>query len=138
MKGRHQAQVATEAALSYHPESAPNSSAVLAVTVLAGIEDVLALIRTAALLGRDLKASTSVDVLGEGAIYLGPDHNGSQVSLDNVLGSIEEKLYLHGASQPPVFAVQANITAASFLTAGTITVLVRSFEPIPVRPTLAR
>lgn len=135
---RHQVHGVTEPAPSYHVESAPNSSAVLAVTVLAEIKDVLAVIRTAALLGNSFKASTLVDVMGEDAIYLESGENLSQASLESVLDSVQHKLCEYRSSQAPVFALEANITAASFLTAGTISVHIRSVASGPERPIIAR
>jgi hypothetical protein len=135
---RHQVHGVTEPAPSYHVASAPNSSAILAVTVLAEIKDVLAVIRTAALLGNSFKASTLVDVMGEDAIYLESGENLSQASLESVLDSVQHKLSEYRSSQAPVFALEANITAASFLTAGTISVHIRSVASGPERPIIAR
>ena len=143
MKVKHQFQTqrgnrAIDTAESYHAESAPNSSVVLGVSVLAKIEDVLAVIRTAALLGTSFKASTSVDVLGEDTLCIESGKNVTQESLDSVLDSIQAKLCALRSSQPPVFALEASFTAASFLTAGTISVHIRSVASVPERPIFAR
>jgi len=122
----------------YHAESSPNSSAVLAVTVLADTEDVLAVIRTAALLGKSFKASTSVDLPGEDPIHIESGDNLSQASLAKLLDSIQRKLYKLGSSQAPVFAVEATITAASFLASGAVSVNIRGIHSVPKRPTVAR
>ena len=143
MKARRQLQVrsgidAIEITQSYHPDSSPNSSAMLSVTVLADVEDVLAVMRTAALLGKSFKASTSVDLPGGDTIHIESGDSLSDESLLKMLGSIHSKLCKQGASQAAVFALEANITAASFLAAGTISVQIRAAESFPKRPTVAR
>ena len=138
MKTRHQVRVAPETALPYHRESAPNSSTILAMTVLAEIKDVLAVVRTAALLATSFKASAYIDVLGGKPTYFDASPNGSHAPLDALVGSVQKKLRQHRSARPPVFAVEANITAASFLTPASISVLVRNVEPVPVRPTHTR
>ena len=143
MKARRQLQVrrgidAIDIAQSYHPDSSPNSSAILSVTVLADVEDVLAVIRTAALLGESFKASTSVDLLGGDTILIESGDNPSDASLLKMLGSIQSKLCKQGRPQAAVFALEANITAASFLAAGTISVHIRAADSFSKRPTVAR
>ena len=143
MKARRQLQVrrgidAIGIAQSYHPDSSPNSSAILSVTVLADVEDVLAVIRTAALLGKSFKASTSVDLPGGDTILIESGDNPSGASLLKMLGSIQSKLRKQGPSQAAVFALEANITAASFLAAGTISVHIRAADSVLKRPTGAR
>jgi len=143
MKARHQFPVrrgigTIDKAASYHVESSPNSSVMFVVTVLADIEDVLAVVRTAALLGKNFKASTSVNLLGEDAIHIGPEDDLSQASLAKLLEVIQGRLCKQGSSRAPVFALEASITAASFLAAGTISVHIRGTDLVPKRPTVAR
>ena len=143
MKARHQFQVrrsigAIDTAESYHAESLPNSSAIFAVTVLADIEDVLAVIRTAALLGKSFKASTSVDFMGEDAIHIESGDSPSQASLAKLLDVIQGKLCKQGSSEAPIFALEASITAASFLASGAIAVHIRGTDSVPKRPGVAR
>jgi hypothetical protein len=143
MKARRQLQVrrgidTIDIAQSYHPDSSPNSSAVLSVTVLADIEDVLAVIRTAALLGKSFKASTSIDLPGGDTIQIEAGDNLSDESLLKMLRSMQSKLCKQGPSQAAAFALEANITAASFLAAGTISVHIRAADSFPKRPTVAR
>ena len=106
-------------------ESAPNSSAILAVTILGDTEDVLAVVRMAALLGNSFRASTSIDLLGESAIHIESGENGSPASLGNLMRLVERKLSEQRTSQVPAFAVEASMTAASFLSIGSISVNVR-------------
>jgi len=121
-------------------ESAPNSSAILAVTVLGDTQDVLAVVRTAALLGSSFKASTSVDLLGEGAMHIEPRENDSPASLENLMRLVERKLAEQkSSSQVRACAVEASITAASFLTIGSISVNVRKVhDSAPKRPIISR
>jgi hypothetical protein len=111
-----------------HPGSLPNSSAVLAVTVVADVADVLAVIRTAALLGKSFDVSTTVDLPRESAINVEPSKNLSAVSLNKLLQSIEAKLCTQALSSTPIFALEVTITAASFLAVGTISVRIRRTE----------
>jgi hypothetical protein len=143
MKARHEVPVRPrvgdiETVELYHDESSPNSSVIFSVTVLTDMEDVLAVIRTAALLGKNFQASTSVNLLGEDAIHIGPEENRSQASLAKLLDVIQGRLCKQGSSRAPVFALEANITAASFLAAGTIAVHIRHSDSVPKRPTFAR
>lgn len=134
MKAGHDLQMrnkqvcAADRAETCHPESLPNSSAVLAVTVLADIADVLAVIRTAALLGKSCNISTAVDLPGESAMHIEPSNKVSAASLNKLLRSIEAKLHTQAISLTPIFTLEAAVTAASFLAAGTISVRIRRAE----------
>ena len=138
MKGRQQIHGSRssviEVAPACHTDSLPNSSAVLAVTVLADVEGVLAVIRTAALLGRSFKATTSVNLFGEDAIQVECDECNSDAPLERHLSLVRGKLSELRPSESGVFAVEVGITAASFLTIGAISVLIRHVE----RPVIAR
>lgn len=112
-----------------HPESLPNSSAILAVSVLANVEDVIAVARTAVLIGKSLKAATSIDLMGEPLINIDQSEPLRVAELRSSLEAMKAKLRPHRASpHEPCFAVEASITAASFLAAGTITLHIRSAE----------
>lgn len=118
-----------EADAACHPESLPNSSAILAVSVLANIEDVIAVARTAVLLGKSLKAATSIDLMGETLINIDPCEPLHVGELRSSLEAVKAKLRSHRTSpHEPSFAVEASITAASFLAAGTITLHIKSAE----------
>ena len=143
MKTRNQLQVRRsigtfDTEQSYHAGSIPNSSAILAVTVLANIEDVLAAVRTAALLGRSLKAAILVNLPGKDTIHIESGENVSEASLLRTLDSIRGKLRKQGPSQAQVFALEATIAAASFLAPGTISMHIRGTDSVPKRPTVAR
>jgi hypothetical protein len=128
----------TDGAEIFHAESLPNSSAVLAVTVLADIADVVAVIRTAALLGRSFNVSTAVDLPGESAIQIEANKNVSAAVLNKLLQSIEAKLRTQVLSPTPIFTLEAAVTAASFLAAGTISVRIRGTELESATGTLTR
>lgn len=143
MKAKHQVHGGrdnpVETVASYHAESSPNSSAIVAVTVLADVDDVLAFIRTAAVLGHNFDSSTEIDLLGESTIHIGSGENSSRESLENLLDSIEGKLLDRRAPKLPVFAVEASITAASFLTRGAISVHIhKAADSVAKRPNIAR
>lgn len=143
MKARRQLQVrrgidTNDIAQSCHPDSLPNSSAMLSLTVLADLEDVLAVIRTAALLGKSFQASTSVDLPGGDTVHIESGDNLSDESLLKMFGLIQSKLCKQGPAQAAVFALEANITAASFLASGTISVHIRAADSVRKRPTVAR
>ena len=143
MRARHQVgggrANAVETVPSYHAESSPNSSAILAVTVLADVDDVLAVIRTAALLGSNFKASMEINLPGQSAIHIESGKSSSRESLESLLRSIQGKLSEHQALKKRVFAVEASITAASFLTRGAISVHIhKAGDSAPRRPVIAR
>jgi hypothetical protein len=142
VKARHQLHVRRRggavAVPSYHAESSPNSSVILTATVLADVEDVLAVIRTAVLLGNNFRVSTSIDLQGEDPIQIEPGRNGTRASLKSLLDSIESTLCKHALSDTPVFAIETDITAASFLTAGAIAVHIRTADSVKAGPTVAR
>jgi hypothetical protein len=144
MKARDQFQAprpirAADGAELYGTESAPNSSTILAVTVLAGTEDVLAVIRTAALLGKSFKAATSINVLGERTIRIEPEDDLPPASLARVLEVVESILPDRGPAAAPMFALEVSITAASFLAGGMISVHVRGTDgPMSERAAIAR
>ena len=143
MKARHQVNGGRpngiETVPPYHADSPPNSSAILVLTVLADLDDVLAVIRTAAVFGNNFNASTEIDLLGKSAIRVESGGNTSRESLENVLDSIESKLSKYAVPKLPVFAVETSITAASFLTRGAISVHVRkAADSAPKGPMIAR
>jgi hypothetical protein len=121
-----------------HPESSPNSSVIFGVSVAADIDDVLAVIRTAMLLAKSFKISTRVDLPEEEPIFIEPAGDPSQVLQRETLEIIQGKLRIQGASQETLFAVEASITNASFLTAGTISLRIRATDSVVQRPIVAR
>jgi hypothetical protein len=113
------------------PATASNSSAVLAVTMPADTQDVLAVIRTAALLGKNFKAPTTVDIEGENEMRIGGSAGTvSSDSLSKFLDSVKAKLCRLASLTAAPFTLEATITAASFLSVGALAVSVRTNDAI--------
>jgi hypothetical protein len=130
---------AIPAALAYHAESLPNASTCFSVSTLADREDILATVRTAILLARASRASLSVTVLDEPVLHADPGDPVAHEALDKHLNSIRTKLFIPRPMHRSVgFALEASIASASFLTAGTITIQVRSVDSLPQNPTSSR
>lgn len=116
---------------AYHAQSLPNSSAVFTVTLLADMEDALAVIRTAVLLSKSLKIATIIDLPGEAATYFESHDNAPSVLSNELLESIRAKLHAQACSPMPVFALEATVTGASFLNADTVSVRIRNVDVTP-------
>jgi len=126
-------------ALAYHAESLPNTSAIFSISTLADREDILAAVRTAILLARMSRASLSLTVLDEPVLQAKPGDPVPHQALDNLLDSIRTKLFIPRPMHRSVgFALEATITSASFLTAGAITVQVRSVDVLPQNTSSSR
>ena len=122
-----------------HVKSRPNSSATVAVSMLADIDDVLAVARTVALLGNSLRAPISVDLMGESMMRIETGKTLLPGPLRVLLQSIETKLRVtHHSSQGPAFAIEASITADSFLSAGAISMQIRTAEHGSRQPNITR
>jgi hypothetical protein len=127
------------AELAYHAESLPNASAIFAVSALADPEDILAAVRTAILLARTSRMSLSVTVLDEPVLHTEAGDPVPQETLDQLLNSIRTRLFMPRATHHSVgFALEASITSASFLTAGAITLQVRSVDSLPQNQSSSR
>lgn len=124
---------------AYHAESLPNASANFSVSVLVDRDDILAAVRTAALLAGSSRASLSVAVLDESVLYTEPGDSTSSEGLEQVLNSIRTKLFMQrSTNRIDRFALEANITSSSFLTAGSITLHVRQVDSLPPNPSHSR
>jgi hypothetical protein len=119
-------------------EALSNSSAVLAVTAEANLEEISAVLRTAILLGKTLNASVSVDLFGEGTIVIEAADNQSKKSLAGILNSILGKLRKWAPARAKVFALEASLTAGSFLSVGIISLRIRGANSVSKRPMVAR
>ena len=104
----------------------PNSSAVVAITVLADAEDVLAVLRTAFLLARNLRAPLSVNLLGREISSGHVDDNSGALALSELLESVARELNALVYKRVPSFVLEASVISASFVSAGSISVCVRS------------
>lgn len=106
---------------SSHPaEVSPNSSAVIAVTLVADLSDAMAVLRTAVLLARSFKTKLSVDVMGMKNFVISPADDLHEVSVQKMLDPIQAHLREIMDSGTRAFVLEASLTAASFLTVGSI------------------
>jgi hypothetical protein len=116
--------------LAHHEESLPNASAMLSFSALAEVDDVLAAVRIGVLLARSCGSSLDVTILGEPLLSVEPDTLELK-SLDKSLSAIRVKLLAsQSMSHFHRFALVANISAATFLTAGTIALQINSADSI--------
>jgi len=86
------------------------------------LEDVLAVFRTAVLLARSLKAPLSLNLLGKDILSGDVDETLVPKLLDSA------RTQLRGLNAP-AFTMEVNIIAASFVSAGSITMCVHSGNP---------
>jgi len=105
----------------------PNSSAIVATTLIGDLEDALAALRTALLLSRNLGARLFLGLTGMDVLPVHLDEAQWSTSVSQLLDSTRTQL---GRLNAPAFAVEVNIVAASFVCSGSITVRVRSAEPV--------
>ncbi len=113
---------------SYPAEVSPNSSAVMAFSVVADIADVLAVLRTAVLLARSFKTNLSVDVQGTKNFVISPAEDVYQMPVEKILDPIQARLREIVSSGNRFFVIEANLTAASFLTVANIAMRVHAGE----------
>ncbi len=106
-------------------EDLPISSAIVGVTLLGDLEDVLAVLRTAILLARSLKAPLSLSVIGKDILSGDVDETLVPELLDSAKAQLREL-------NAPAFTMEVNIIAASFVSAGSITMCVHSGNPVLV------
>jgi hypothetical protein len=103
----------------------PNSSAVVGVTLLGDWQDVLAVLRTAVLLARNLRTPLFFGLPGEDVlpVLLGEAPNATLVSELVDSARTQRRRHRRGASS---YAMEVNVIAASFVCAGSITMRVRT------------
>jgi hypothetical protein len=106
----------------------PNSSAIVGITVLADVEDVLAVLRTAVLFARSLQATLSVNLPG-GEVSFAP-FGEDPASLSEFLDSVQTELRELVSTGAPSLILEASVIAASFVSAGSISVRVRSANSV--------
>ena len=100
----------------------PHSSAIVGVTMLGDLEDVLAVLRTAVVLARNLRATLFLGLSGKDVF---PVHFG-EAAYSTLVAEVLDSAgaQLRGLGAP--FAMEVNIVAASFISEGAITMRVRS------------
>ena len=104
-------------------EVSPNASAIVGATLLGDVDDVLAVLRTAVLLAKNMKAPLSVDLLGSDILPGNFEDIPYSKLVSELLDSAREQLGLLAASS---FAMEVNVVAASFFSAGSITMRIRT------------
>lgn len=108
----------------------PNSSAVMGVTLIGDWHDVKAVLRTAVLLARNLRTPLFFGLPGNDIlpVELGEAPNSTLVSelLDS--GKMQGRGHRRAT---PSFAMEVNVIAASFVSAGSITMRVRTADSVP-------
>jgi hypothetical protein len=103
----------------------PNASAIVGVTLLGDLEDVLAVLRTAVLLARNLRAPLSLGLPGQNVLPVDFSQPPCATSVSELLESARAQLGVLAAA----FAMEFTVIAASFNCAGSITMRVREFSP---------
>ena len=117
---------------SCDPESLPNSSTVFSISALADRDDVIAAVRTATLLADSSGCSLAVTVLDESVLFTAHGHTVLPAKREEMLAAIKIKLLTpRHASRATQFALEASITAASFLKTTSISLHVRSVDSLP-------
>jgi hypothetical protein len=105
----------------------PNASAIVGVTLMGDFDDVLAVLRTAVLLAKNMKAPLSLDLLGRDILPGNFDDTPYSKLVSELLDSARAQLGLLAAS---VFAMEVNVVAASFISAGSITMRIRTANSV--------
>ena len=105
----------------------PNSSAIVGATLLADLEDALAVFRTALLLSRNLGARLFLGLPGMNVLPVHLDEAQRSALVSELLDSTRKQL---SGLNAVAFAVEVNIVAASFVCSGSITVRVRSANSV--------
>jgi hypothetical protein len=104
----------------------PNASAIVGVTLLGDVDDVLAVLRTAVLLARNLGASLSLQFPGTDPSPFSFSEAPSPARLSVLLGSVGPQLRKLISERSPMLASEVTVTVASFVSKGTISMRVRS------------
>ena len=105
----------------------PHSSAIVGVTLLGDLEDVLAVLRTAVLLARNLRAPLSLSFPGKDVLPVDFGKAPYSTLVSELLDSARAQLRRLAA---PAFAMEVNVIAASFVSAGSITMCVRNANSV--------
>ena len=104
-------------------EVSPNASVIVGATLMGDLDDVLAALRTAVLLAKNMKAPLSLDLLGSDILPSNFDNIPYSKLVSELLDSAREQLGLLATS---AFAMEVNVVAASFFSAGSITMRIRT------------
>lgn len=104
----------------------PNSSAIVGVTLVGDLEEMMAVLRTGTLLARNLKVTLSVELPGESVFSLYLDQVSSPVVLSGLLDSMKTQLGKLDSSATRAFVAEITITAASLVSEGIISIRIRT------------
>ena len=105
----------------------PHSSAIVGVTLLGDVEEVLAVIRTAVLLARNLRAPLSLSLPGKDVLPVDFGESPFSTAVSRLLDSARAQLRKFDS---PAFVMEVNLVAASFVLGGSITMRVRSVNEV--------
>ena len=122
-----------------HAEGLPNTSAVFSISSLADRDDVLAVVRTAILLAGCSGTSLNVTILDETLLELTHEHSSPKRAAERLLSRIKTRLgpqFPHGPDAQ--FAIEASITAASFLKTSSVSLHVRAVDALSQNPSTKR
>jgi hypothetical protein len=109
----------------------PHSSAIVGITVLADLEDVLAVLRAVVLFARSLQATLSVNLPGREVLSLHFGDDPCPASLSLPLDSVQTELREMVSTHAPSLILEASVIAASFVSTASISVRVRSANSVP-------
>jgi hypothetical protein len=105
----------------------------LGVTMPASPDDVAAVLRTAIVLGRNLKMSVAVELPGEAAIQIEANDCVAQGAMDHLLETVVNRIRRQVSRKGDV-VLEIATNAASFLSLGEISLRVRGLEASAKRP----
>jgi hypothetical protein len=104
----------------------PNSSAIVGVTLLGDLEDALAVLRTAVLIARNLRATLFLDFPGKHASSIHFGEATCSTSASELLHSVRPRLRKLMSVHRQALVLEITITAASFISEGSISMRIRS------------
>lgn len=121
---------------SGHPSSYPksslaqmNSSAEVAFSVFADLQDVLATLRTMALFARSFRTKLSIELFGTDRVLIEPHDDEHESSARKALHAVQARLRETTSSEARAFVLEIDLVAASFFTIDSITVRLRHRSP---------
>ena len=104
----------------------PNSSAIVGVTLLGDLEDALAVLRTAVLIARNLRATLFLDFPGKHVSSIHFGEATCSTSASELLYSVRPRLRKLMSVHRQALVLEVTITAASFISEGSISMRIRS------------
>jgi hypothetical protein len=104
----------------------PNSSAIVGVTLVGDMEEIIAVLRAGTLVARNLKLTLSVELPGENVFPVYVDQVSSPAALSGLLDSAKTILCKLDSSPITVFVVEVTVTAASLVAEAVIAIRIRT------------